>query len=700
MRKLLILGLLLVFVQSVSAQKPWKWSRAKGPSTGSLAQGLYRGVNGEIIALTLSGYYVSSDQGNTWDFRQILPNSETQPISHFFISSDGTYYFYVSSRYSYSIADSASVGMYQSTDHGNSWNRILKGLSIFSMIESTDHSLYMSSRDVNGQKVIFESIDNGKSWVGIPGLSNSPAPAASIGKYVFLNSGYNVLRFDPATQISENFSDGLHDIGQSLVRIDSLLYELTDTCIYYSDGEQPWQPVCGLKGTKSLVKGEGNTILALLQRDVITNFTVALSMDKGLTWDSIASITYQASPIEYSHADELIYQTSEALVLSTDRSASWKEIGFPYASVSLVFAKDEHTSFANTLLGTTLISTDHGNTWSDVNPGHSYTSVIVRGPGETIFDVTEDGRILIFDSTLIQWKLRAVRLVDTYQGIMVSDRSKFMYLVAGQSILRSDDTGYTWLDLNVPNTGNSIYSIDANTYGAIYFGTYPEMFRSEDNGNTWTRLLPVHGPIQLTQIKCIGTAGVLLGTEGAGLLFSNDKGNSWTRIDGNRFDTVQCMTIDSKGAIAAGTNRGLWIRDPSSFVWAKAQLGRDEDLFIEAIDVAPNDDFYVGTSGAGLWIGTRNYSSTHSSGEPISSMKIFPDPAIENFNVSIGPTPNMQERLELYDLLGRRIAVLAEGEYPDGKVISFETSTLPSGIYTVIRVGPQLRQAQKLVVRH
>ena len=225
------------------------------------------------------------------------------------------------------------------------------------------------------------------------------------------------------------------------------------------------------------------------------------------------------------------------------------------------------------------------------------------------------------------------------------------------------------------------------------------MYRSDDHGTTWTKLLPVSDIAKFTYLKTFGTSGVLLGTEGDGLLQSTDKGNSWSRIDGKNFDTVTCIAVTSIGEIAAGTNRGLWVLDSSKRNWSKVQFGHYPDLYIGALDVSKTDDFYVGTYGASIWLGSRHYSTTVRADVPYPVMKISPNPASERMTVDLDVPEESKISLELYDMLGRKVEVVAEGIYSGEHKLTLNTSNLSSGIYTVVLSGMQ-NQIQKVIINH
>jgi photosystem II stability/assembly factor-like uncharacterized protein len=383
-----------------------------------------------------------------------------------------------------------------------------------------------------------------------------------------------------------------------------------------------------------------------------------------------------------------------AVYESIDRCKSWKEIGLPHNSCdNILLANDK--IFVSGINSFFLSSNEDKNGIWD--PQIIYPiGRIGRTSANNIISVGSGSPypIWIYDSTLTAgWKRRSS--IEKIEGepIIVSD-NKFTYLSSGLNLFQSDDNALTWVTVNPPNTGNSIYSLDVAIDGTVYFGSVPAMYRSDNHGATWTKLHPINDPIKLTYIKAFGASSVLLGTEGDGLLLSNDKGNNWLRIDEKNFDTVTCIAIDSRGEIAVGTNRGLWLLDSGRHSWTKVTLGNDADLYIGGIDVSKDDDFCIGTHGSSVWKGTRNYNSVSTASAYNSSMEISPNPASTNIKISFDPE---NAKLELYDMLGRKLSVIADGNISTAQ---FNTANLANGIYTVVLTSDKKRETQRVVVNH
>lgn len=72
------------------------------------------------------------------------------------------------------------------------------------------------------------------------------------------------------------------------------------------------------------------------------------------------------------------------------------------------------------------------------------------------------------------------------------------------------------------------------------------------------------------------------------------------------------------------------------------------------------------------------------SGASSSSLSISPNPAATSAQVRLSLAHFSEVRVDVYDLLGRRVRSVAEGEFEQGHhVFAFERGDLPAGAYVV-----------------
>jgi len=738
MKPIYIIFLLAALFTESRAQYSRTWSRLHGPYTGNPGHRLMHGPHQEIIAQDFLGYYHTSDLGKTWGYTTVItgykqPTGYTSdwyfPFYQMAISPSGNYYF-VFAHQDKDSANDALEGVYRSTDYGTTWKHVVTLHGIYQFLVAKDNSITVVNDTTPGflkTAIVYESIDNGSSWTNLISFNMLDYPHFLLGKNkngIFFSGqprSYNdqhIEKFDPGTQTFIPFDEGLPKIYNGFyfaTNNDDMLLAFIDSVIYTSDGISGWDSI-GSKSRIALpVIGKGDTIIAQGAHENGYGSYLAMSTNGGHTWDSVgrfvAPNSVRGYACCYDDPNELLFEDYDAFSVSTDRGGSWKAIGLPYANVSRVLLAGERLfTGSGTLYQQDYIgyqrSDDHGEHW--INMDSLYFTQIGKGIGGNLLALQRDVasanqyRAWLFKTSSAEWTKRSDSANIVFSGYplnivsIVSDEVKNIYISGNELILRSGDTGSTWTELR--RDFDDIPSIAAASDGTFYFAIDPYIYRTEDQGATWELPDPVNDSVRQHCLKTFGATGVLLGTYGYGLMQSTDKGNSWTRIDGKHFDTVTCIARDSKGNIAAGTNHGLWLFDDTKQSWSQVTLGQDADLYIGDIDVSKDDDFYVGTHGSSVWVGT-----THINAVPrqvsINNVDIFPNPASDHTSISLGSAENAPPTAELFDILGRKIPITTIRVVP-GNSITLNTSGLADGIYTIaFSIGGE-KKTQKLIVRH
>jgi photosystem II stability/assembly factor-like uncharacterized protein len=603
--------------------------------------------------------------------------------------------------------DDSLVGLFRSTDQGATWQHQLSGNGY--ILKGTKKNMLLFVTENNK---IYITIDDGKSWV-LTALKPTISYGSAIGatdEYIFFFNGSYISRYS----IVDGTLTSIASASTGVLIASDLLVAYSGSRLIASNDFNRWDTLRQITDNiVSISRADGDKI-NVIANDNSGKVYNLISSDRGITWDSIAipiihNTSYTFS-LNCTNPSKYFYDDGGGISTSIDKGSSWQKIGMPYASIiqlfvssGKIFVNPRQQYIQGVLVSQAAISSDNGYTWQQNDNQNIQIIELGSGPNGSIIAIGTISpsdpaySILVYDSTApSHWKRRSTVQEITGSSILASD-SKYIYVAHGESIFQSDDNGLTWVALNVPNTGNQISSLAVSSGGVIYFGSAPAMYRSDDLGATWIKLRPVNDPVELISIKPFGSTGVLLGTQGDGLLISSDKGSTWSRLDGNNFDTVNCIGIDSKGTIAAGTNRGLWIYDQVKQIWSKIPLGQDNDLNITSIDVSASNDFYIGTVGSGVWIGSTTYSSVSTPFINNSEMKISPDPASGMIMIDLPHSEHI--KLEIFDLLGRRISVIADGKNPPAQQLNFSTSNLANGVYTLVLSGDK-NETQKLVVRH
>lgn len=148
-----------------------------------------------------------------------------------------------------------------------------------------------------------------------------------------------------------------------------------------------------------------------------------------------------------------------------------------------------------------------------------------------------------------------------------------MYAAGGTfaAVFKSTDQGGTWTKLELPVGGTSdLYSlaIDPKGGGRLWVATEDGLLKTPDGGGTWTRVDRGAGNylVQSLAIDPRDSARVMAGTGGDGVFLSRDGGTSWTSSNtGLAAGWVEALFGDPRGgALFAKLTTGFHRREGTS----------------------------------------------------------------------------------------------------------------------------------------
>ena len=282
-------------------------------------------------------------------------------------------------------------------------------------------------------------------------------------------------------------------------------------------------------------------------------------------------------------------------------SNGWVQTNGPYGGEILtIYAAPKGVLFVGTEGAGVFRSTDRGNSWTPVNtglhyePGEGFTGVTAfaqktdtfyAGTRDTLYASTDGGN---------RWHpVPNFRNPESISGIVIiGDRIYVGTLNTG--VWYSDDDGNSWLQMNdgfIPRSIRELSSVGttliAGTNGGVFrkrvnedaltainddfigqqvdsfaamgdllyvgVGNRPELFRSNDEGDSWTRITAKEMRHTITALAAFG-ATLYAGTHGSGVFRSDDKGNSWTAVNEGLTDrTVSTLLVVNEDTVFAGT---------------------------------------------------------------------------------------------------------------------------------------------------
>lgn len=162
----------------------------------------------------------------------------------------------------------------------------------------------------------------------------------------------------------------------------------------------------------------------------------------------------------------------------------------------------------------------------------------------------------------------------------------------------------SWVKTNFPS-GVDIFTADLaiNSSGHIFVGTGNGIYRSMDNGASWTPinngLKPNSSGTRNVFALAINSSGHIFAAIWDQIYLSIDNGNNWTQQSefGDRRGAY-ALAINSNGDIFAGTGEGAYRSTDNGVTWTAKNLGliRDGDdrNGVHSIAINPNGDIFLG----------------------------------------------------------------------------------------------------------
>ena len=161
-------------------------------------------------------------------------------------------------------------------------------------------------------------------------------------------------------------------------------------------------------------------------------------------------------------------------------------------------------------------------------------------------------------------------------------------------MFRSSDNGDSWTEINNGLAGIRVRSLAINKNGDIFAGNYSSqgsglgIFRSTDNGDNWTEINNGVGATHFTSIV-INSNGVIFGGL-FGVFRSEDNGDSWVEVSTR---ITYSLAVGSDGYIFAGTEDGLFRSIDNGDNWTAVNFGLGSNL-IDALVINSNGDIFAG----------------------------------------------------------------------------------------------------------
>lgn len=612
---------------------------------------------GRVFAGTSGGVFFSSNNGETWAMAPI-GSSTSATLA---LTASGTGLF-----------ASTSEGVYRSTDNGDTWSEANAGLTGKWI---TCFAYHGSLLVAGSYASVYRSTDNGLSWTEADsGLSNSGVLSlASQGTSLFSGTYAGIFRStnDGGTWVHVSAGFGISIATSFAVGGGDLYAGNPNQGVFRStdDGESWTQVNAGL--TNTIVRTlafSGSHVFAGTSGGIFCLDTATQR------WAKMDSGLMAATVTRFGVSGPELYVSSDfdGLWRSRDTGVHW-ELLHPFTSTAGDggLLQDWTMAFegTNIFLGSrshlgVVRSTDAGKSWTVINSG-----------------LPKSGA----DSSMT-WGISA---------IIVHDQKLF---VTGSGCFRSSDwSSWNRLSSIPPVSTSAIAAIGPYLFVSVF---ETGVYRSSDGGDTWTTVnvgLPTYqyaGKAHVSPVRCFnvipeGQDGVriLVALGPGGLYSSTNYGASW--ISGGVSEG--CDFLATYGStIFYAADSDLYMSTPAG--WSRVSTNPGPG-FIRSLAVV-GTNLFAGTLGKSVW---RLPLDGLVSVDPMTAevpremalQQNYPNPFNPSTSITyaVGSTSGQSPaakrvRLVVYDLLGREVAVLADGDKVPGTYrAEFNGATQASGVY-------------------
>lgn len=295
------------------------------------------------------------------------------------------------------------------------------------------------------------------------------------------------------------------------------------------------------------------------------------SMDLGDSWISV-SVGLPFEPGEgyifasvFAQKGGTLYAGSGRLYASTDGGDTWDHVPTlqTYVSVSGVVIIGNRI-YISTLEDGVWYSDDDGDSWIPMNDGLGHKSIrVLSRIGTTLVAGTENGAF------------RKKADEDSWTSI----NAGFVEQPINMEPINSARvaSGLDPVPIGLFPSGLRVDSFTAMgdlLYIGIHTGGDDGLFRSDDEGDTWTRITTEEMTHTVEALASFGTT-LYASTFGGGVFRSEDSGDSWATVnDGLTDRTVSALLAMSEDTVFAGTlDGGVFRTTDGGNSWVETNIG-------------------------------------------------------------------------------------------------------------------------------
>jgi photosystem II stability/assembly factor-like uncharacterized protein len=399
--------------------------------------------------------------------------------------------------------------------------------------------------------------------------------------------------------------------------------------------------------------------------------------------------------------------------------AQWTRVPLPDSPrCPFAFVSMGSYLFAGTNIGI-YVTKDSTKTWTSASNGLTSTYVkAMTCSGTMLFAGTSypsSPGVYASSDSGASWTSRSSGLPGADIYALASMDTDIFAGTFGNGVFHSQDRGATWSAANNGLSNLNVWCFDVSGQ-SIYAGTYDGgIFRSDDRGNSWNALACSGLSGNSSTNLFVDGSRIYNGTWANGMYLSTDSGAHFTAINNGLTTTAinGIAVIPKPGGgyklfTGGAMNKGIFLSADSGASWSTINSGFDTTRYI----------YTVGAFDGYMLIGANTKEDVAFWKRPISDVVTSVDRPMEtmprqfslgqNYPNPFNPTTTITftlakdgfTTLKIYDMLGREVATLVNGDRKAGVVnaVTFNASKLSSGVYFYKLTAGNYSNTRKLIL--
>jgi hypothetical protein len=474
-------------------------------------------------------------------------------------------------------------GIFSKLNSSANWTAVNSGLTTIDIraLAVSGANLFAGGYEVAGSPGgVFFSTDKGANWtVRNTGLTNRSIISLGV-------NGTNVFAGTNGAGVYFSSNNGLN-----WTQVNNGLSGLSLTInTFYSSGTTLY---AGTQEGFAITTNNGTTW------NLITNGLTTVSSKR------VGTITIKGSNIFVGTGDGVFVSTNNGTSFSSAQG------NLPLFSINSI-ANDGSNLITSVQSGGVYKSSNDGVNWTAFNTGLTNLNAnsLTVIPNYIYVSTQGDGVFYSFNNS--NWVNSISGLYNTTPRTFMINGANIFTGTFLKGIAFTSNSGANWIYSNSGLSStiiNDLYNDGTNFYAATSFG----VFKSVNNGNTWTNIGSTFGSTSYIQSFLKIGSTLYAGSLGAGIFTSTNEGANWTAFNSGLSNLqIWDLLTDGTNIYAAAELGGVFKVPVSGSTWSQSINGITGSTDMRSLYVSGNTLFtgyagiYKSTDGAATWTSITN----------------------------------------------------------------------------------------------